>query len=457
MLGDAINHGDPIAPVILGVTGILFFALIGRFTARKFGMPSVLGELLMGVLLGNLAYYFSLDLITVLREGSTIFDMLEYSISGVTLHEAYTAMGLQNPRILEILEGPAGAEVLQVAHTVDVFSRYGVIFLLFLVGLDTSIGEMRAVGPASFRVAFAGAILPFMLGIVAVELLMDEQDLNSELFIAATLAATSIGITAQVLREMGKQQCREAKVVLGAAVIDDILGLILLAIVTGIVVSGSIDLPDIGMTILLALAFIGVSFWIGPHFLRQSVKLISRLDVIEAKMFLSYMFVMVLAWFANLVGMATIIGAFTAGVIISDAYFKQWHTQTNGKAYSIKDLIMPLEVILVPIFFVLMGLQVKLETLLNVEALVLAVGLIIAAIIGKIAAGYFAGRGYHYLSIGMGMLPRGEVGLIFASIGRSLGVIDDMMFSAVVIMVVVTTFIAPPLIKARFKDSNCKS
>jgi len=454
MLTETVAHSDPIAPVILGVTGILFVAIIGRFTARKFHLPSVLGELLMGVVLGNLAYAFGLELIAVLREGPAIFELMEHRFSGMSLEEAGRRLGINNPEVFAILRGPAGAELVQVAHTVDVFSRYGVIFLLFLVGLDTTVGEMRAVGGASLRVSVAGAILPFVLGMLTVEWLMPDLSLNSELFIAATLAATSIGITAQVLREIGKHQCREARVILGAAVIDDILGLLLLAIVTGVVVSGGVNLQDIGITVLLALLFIGVSFWLGPYFLRGIIRFISHLDIIEAKMFVSYLFVMILAWFANLVGLATIIGAFTAGVIIGDVYFKKWDRQNGRPAYTIKELVMPLEVILVPIFFVLMGLQVKLETLLNPEAILRAAGLIAAAVLGKLIAGFAAGKPYHALSIGLGMLPRGEVGLIFASIGKTLGVIDDMLFSAVVMMVVVTTFLAPPLVKKWFVDSE---
>ena len=152
-------------------------------------------------------------------------------------------------------------------------------------------------------------------------------------------------------------------------------------------------------------------------------------------------------WLANLVGLATIIGAFTAGLILHDAYFKNWGDHTAHR-YSIKDLIMPLEVILVPIFFVLMGIQVKLETFLDPHVIKMAAGLLVAATVGKIAAGVVAGRDVNRLAVGVGMLPRGEVGLIFAAIGKSLGVISDALFSAVVLMVIVTTLVAPPLLKA---------
>lgn len=449
-----VSHSDPIAPVILGVTGILFFAMIGRFGARKLGFPSVLGELTMGIILGNLAYYFHYDLIMVLREGTAMFDTMGNLLMGETL-EASCLKAVGNEcavPILEILRGPHGNEILQVAHTVDVFSRYGVIFLLFLVGLETSIDEMRRVGPDSSRVAIIGVLLPFLLGILASTLLIEDVELHTSLFLGATLAATSVGITAMVLQELDMQQTDLARIILGAAVFDDVLGLLMLAIVSGIVVTGSIDIFHIAQIIVLATLFLVAAMILGPYVIRLIVKLFRRLDIIEAKMFASYLFVMVLAWMANLSGLATIIGAFTAGLILQDAYFDHWNK--DGKCpVTIKDLIMPLEVIMVPIFFVLMGIQVKLETFLQPDILMLAGGLLIAAIIGKIVSGYGACV-KNRLAIGIGMMPRGEVGLIFAAMGKTLGVIDDALFSAVVLMVIVTTLMAPPLFKLSLKRSS---
>jgi Kef-type K+ transport system membrane component KefB len=441
-------HNDPIAPVILGVTGILFFAILGRFAARKLGLPSVLGELTMGIILGNLAYYLGLDLITVLREGPAIFDLERLAIAGEALDEAaFATLGADSANeVLWILQGSHGGQILQVAQTVDVFSRYGVIFMLFLVGLDTSVDEMRRVGPDSARVAVLGVIFPFAMGFMATRLLMPDLALNTDLFIAATLGATSVGITARVLKDLRRQQSQEAHIILGAAVIDDILGLLLLAIVSGIVVSGNVELLPVLTTILLAILFLGSALYLGPYLIRITVRLMCRLDLVEAKMFTSYLFVMVLAWLANLVGLATIVGAFTAGLILSDSYFK--FCSLNDESHvSIKSLIMPLEVILVPIFFILMGIQVKLETFFDYQVLLMAAGLLVAAILGKVAAAIGARSAVKRIAVGVGMMPRGEVGLIFAAIGKGLGVITDALFSAVVLMVIVTTLLAPPLLK----------
>lgn len=443
-----VSHNDPIAPVILGVTGILFIALIGRFSARKLGFPSVIGELLMGIVVGNVAFYYRVDLITVLREGPAIFETMENLLKGEELELAcLNAIGVEGTwYILDILRGPHGNEILQVAHTVDVFSRYGIIFLLFLVGIETSVDEMRKVGPDSSRVAVIGVLLPFVLGMIASSLLIEDAELQTSMFLGATLAATSVGITAMVLQEMKMEKTDIAHVILGAAVIDDILGLLMLAIISGIVLTGSIDLVNISITVFTAILFLSATIFIGPYFIRLFVRMFSRLDIIEAKMFVSYLFVMIMAWMANLAGLATIIGAFAAGLILQDTYFKSWDDDRECPV-TIKDLIMPLEVILVPIFFVLMGLQVKLETFLQQDVMLLAAGLLVAAIVGKVLSGFGAFGVKNRMAIGIGMMPRGEVGLIFAAIGKSLGVLDDALFSAVVLMVVVTTLLSPPLFK----------
>lgn len=458
--GNAIEfgHGDPIAPVILGVTSILLFAVIGRILARRLGQPTVLGELLMGIVLGNIAWYLGFDLITVLREGPRVFEVVNQTLSGMPVHEVAVAVfgetvGLD---IARIVTGPAGGQVMQVAQTVDVFSRYGVIFLLFMVGLEADVDEMMRVGAESIRVALIGVLLPISLGFAAVWLLRPELSLSSNLFIASTLGATSVGITANVLQEIGHGRSREASIILGAAVGDDILGLVILAVVSGIVVTGSVSMPDVLSVIALSALFLGGAIYLGPKVVRFGANLMHRLDIVEAKMFTSYLFVMVLAWAANLVGLATIIGAFAAGIILSDAYFHR-HEVAGGQSLSIRELIMPLEVILLPIFFILMGIQVKIETFLSWPVLTVAAGLLVAGIIGKLASGLGASRTSNRLAIGIGMMPRGEVGLVFAAIGRTLGVIDDAIFSAIVLMVMVTTLMAPPWLKHELKKDATAS
>lgn len=450
------GHGDPVAPVILGVTSILAFAIAGRIAARKLNQPTVLGELMVGILLGNIAWYLGVDLITVLREGPRVFEVVNAVLAGADVTDASTAAfgdgaGLE---LVRIITGPAGGEVMQVAHTVDIFSRYGIIFMLFMVGLGTNLREMQSVGRESIMVAIIGVVVPVTLGYAGERLLRPDLGLHSSMFVAATLAATSIGISATVLKEVNATHTREGRVILGAAVVDDILGLILLAVVSGIVVSGSVNVTELVTIVVVSALFLSAAIFLGPLIVRTSARIMQSFDIVEAKMFTSYLFVMVLAWMANLAGLATIIGAFAAGVILHDGFFRegpkqQLHHGEGEHRLTIRELIMPLEVILVPIFFVLMGIQVKLESFLAWPVITLAGVLLAAAVIGKLACGLGAAKGRNRLAIGIGMMPRGEVGLVFAAIGRTLGVIDDAIFSAIVLMVIITTLAAPPWLKSQ--------
>ena len=391
----------------------------------------------------------------VLREGPAFFDAVKELLHCDAAELACIhALGPEKAEhMLALLRGPHGSELIQVAQTLDVFSRYGIIFLLFMVGLRTSIDEMRQVGPDSLRVAVIGVLLPFALGFASSRLLIPDITLHTSLFLGAALGATSVGISVMVLQEMKMESTRVARIILGAAVIDDILGLLLLSVVSGIVVTGGIELGQILVVIVMTTMFLAGAIYLGPWLLKLIIHLVRHLDLMEAKMFISFLFVMLLAWMANLAGLATIVGAFTAGLIMQDAYFRHWGHEREHTV-CIKDLIMPLEVILVPIFFVLMGIQVKLESFLNWHVIILSTGLLTAAIVGKLLAGYGASRGNNRWAIGIGMLPRGEVGLIFAAIGKSLGVIDDALFSAIVLMVILTTLLAPPLLKARLQNGT---
>lgn len=444
-----ISHDDPVAPVILGATSILAFAIIGRVAARKLGQPTVLGELLMGILLGNVAWYLGFDLVAVLREGPRVFDIVNETLAGVPIDQiAVSLFGAdKGPELARIITGPDGGQVMQVAHAVDVFSRYGIIFMLFMVGLGTNLDEMRSVGPDSIRVAVIGVVVPVALGFTVELALRPDLSFNSRMFVAATLAATSVGISANVLQEMGRSRSREGRIILGAAIFDDILGLVLLAVISGIVVSGSVDIRDLVTVVFVSTLFLVAAASLGPAIVRLVAKIMRNLDVIEAKMFTSYLFVMVLAWMANLAGLATIIGAFAAGVVLRDSFFHEHVNSGEERVLTIRELIMPLEVVLVPIFFILMGMQVKLESVVSWPVVTLAGGLLFAAIVGKIASGLGARKPSDRVVVGIGMMPRGEVGLVFAAIGRTLGVIDDAIFSAIVLMVMITTLMAPPWLK----------
>lgn len=447
-----MHHADPIASVLLAVTILFFCAIIGRYAAHRAHQPAVLGELLMGVFLGNLCYFFGMPLIVVLREGAAVFDIMRDMLHGVSLANAVPTV-IPNPyyaqQMISALSGPSGDEYLKIATIVDIFSRYGVIFLLFMVGLESSIEELKHTGRASLGVAVLGVLAPMILGFAVACFLLPESTWQADLFIAATLSATSIGITARVLTELKQLHSREAKTILGAAMLDDILGLIILAVVSSVIISGSVDGMMLCRIIGTSVLFFLVILSFGPWLLRKIIPVFKFLAVWEAKLFIAFLLVMTLAWLASLIQLAAIIGAFTAGLILHDNYFQSTTTQHTADL-SLYHLIAPLEAILAPIFFMVIGLQVKLETFYNGHVLILAAGLIVAAVLGKLISGFGADKRDDRLLIGIGMLPRGEVGLVFASIGRTLGVISDDLFSAIVLMVISTTFIAPPLLKARF-------
>jgi Kef-type K+ transport system membrane component KefB len=452
------EHTDPIATVILAVTTILFLAIIGRYIAKRLNQPGVLGELLMGVLVGNLCYLCGFQLVNILREGSSVFNIMKDLLNGISLTQAVT-VNIPNPfyaqKVTQALSGPQGIEYLKIAYIVDIFSRYGVIFLLFLVGLESSVEELKHTGRESIMVAVIGVIAPMVLGFAVVYFLMPDASFQADLFIAATLTATSIGITARVLSDMKKLRTREARTIIGAAMLDDILGLMLLAVVSSVVISGAVEAAVIIKIIIYSLLFFIGTLWLGPIILHKAVHFFRFLEPWESKLFISFIFIMALAWLASFIHLATIIGAFAAGVILHEDYFKANGTYQKQER-SIQQLVSPLESILAPLFFILIGIQVKLETFFCWNVIILASGLVSAAILGKLVSGIGGNRQDDRLLIGIGMLPRGEVGLVFASIGRTLGVISDDLFSAVVLMVIITTFIAPPLLKARYSNKKRK-
>jgi len=449
------GHGDPVAPILLALVFIAFGAALGGRAMRRFGQPAVLGELLVGVLIANIGYWLGEPVLTVLREGEGLLKVIETSLTqSLSLAEAARRMlpdTDETRNLIAILTSPGGPTAVSIFQFVDNLSRIAVIVLLFLVGLETSVHEMAKVGMTSLFVALLGIIAPFLLGVGVMYVLIPDAPLAKDIFIGAILTATSVGITARVFRDLKQSHRTEAKIILGAAVIDDVLGLVILAVVSGLVVSGTISVASVSLITFKAVVFlvlsIGLGMWLTPRLVRQ----MKRMDIENLKLLFGLGMAFVLSWLANLVGLATIVGAFAAGLVLEEFFLNEL------RGHSLRDLLSPLESLIVPVFFVLMGMQVKLETLTTGWILLFAGVLTLAAIAGKIVSGLACGRGLDRLSVGIGMMPRGEVGLIFASVGRGLGVVDDATFSAVVIMVMVTTLLAPPLLKLSLERSAGKA
>jgi len=330
---------------------------------------------------------------------------------------------------------------------------------LFEVGLESDLREMMEVGWSSLLVAVLGVIAPFFLGWAVSAYFIPEEPRLAHIFIGATLCATSVGITARVFKDLGKLATREARIILGAAVIDDVLGLLILAVVAGAIKAASsggvLSMLDVGLIALKSVAFLVGSIAVGHFLVPKILRGAGRLETRGVLLTMAIALCLVLAWAAAKVGLAPIVGAFAAGLVLDEVHYKP---VDGRKQRDLHDLLQPVSTVLVPIFFVLMGLRVDLRLFTRVDILGFAAALTAAAILGKqICSVGVVERGLNRVAIGLGMIPRGEVGLIFAGIGATLmlpnasgvnePVINSAIFGAVVIMVIITTLITPIALK----------
>jgi len=405
------SHGlDP--AVLIGVAIMLVLAKLGGEIFERLRAPAVLGELFAGIVLGNLVIF-----------------------------------------------GFNGAEPLKTNETIAALAEFGVIILLFEVGLESDLKEMAEVGWSSLLVAVLGVIAPFFLGWAVSAYFIPDEPRLAHIFIGATLCATSVGITARVFKDLGKLATREARIILGAAVIDDVLGLLILAVVAGAIKAAgtgeALSFFDVGLITLKSLAFLIGAIVIGQLLLPRMLRGAGRLETRGVLLTLAIACCLFMAWMAARVGLAPIVGAFAAGLVLDEVHYKP---SGGRQERDLGDLLQPVSTVLVPIFFVLMGLKVDLRLFAHMDILGLALALTLAAIIGKqICAFGVIERGINRLAVGVGMIPRGEVGLIFAGIGATLmlpsangarqPVVSSAIFGAVVIMVIITTLITPLALK----------
>lgn len=351
--------------------------------------------------------------------------------------ERYHQPAVLGEMVAGVLLGPSVAGLVDPSHPgLHAMAEIGVIILLFQIGLETQLRKMAEVGSSAAIVALVGVAVPFGLGFVVAEVLGLAQ--LPALVIGAALTATSVGITARVLADLGRLQDSESQVVLGAAVIDDVVGLIILAVVTAIVAGGKVSALDVGRITLVAFGFIAVALLIGNLLVPRVFRRLARFAKDSSLAMIALMTAFALAILAQRAGSALIIGAFTAGLVFAPTPY----------AHRIEDGVTRLGTFFVPIFFVSVGASVNVRAFADPLVLQLGALLCVVAIIGKVVAGYapwwFPGR---KLVIGVGMVPRGEVGLIFAQMGLTSGVLDDRLFAALALMVLVTTFLPPIVLK----------
>ena len=405
----ASNGSGEVLSVLLGLIVILLAAKLGGDLFERMGQPAVLGELLLGMVVGN-------------------------------LH----------------LAGISGLSGFKDSVQLEMLGQLGVIVLLFTVGLESSVTEMRKVGLVAFMVALFGVITPFILGWGVAAYFLPDESIYVHIFVGATLTATSVGLTARVLKDLGKLKIREAQIILGAAVIDDVMGLVILAMVVGVIstatnATGSgVESATILWIIVKALLFVMGALVAGSLLIPRLLKVGAKLKGSGVLLSISLLICFGMAYVAGLVGLAPIVGAFAAGLILEDVHYSDFHSK--GERH-LEELISPIAVLLVPIFFVRMGMLVDLTTFGRIEILGFAGAVTLAAIIGKQACSLAIwDKTTDRLTVGLGMIPRGEVGLIFIGIGAKLmldgtPVVSAGTYSAIVIMVIVTTFVTPPLLK----------
>ncbi|RJR31913.1 MAG: cation:proton antiporter [Desulfobacteraceae bacterium] len=396
---------------------ILIAAKLGGLAARKVRLPVVLGELFAGVVLGNLGLL-----------GMGLFETLKHDPSVQTLAEL------------------------------------GVILLMFEVGVESTVPDLMRVGRNALLVAFLGVVAPFFLGFLTVRTLFPGFSFWLDIFIGATLCATSVGISARVLKDVGKVKSVEGRTILGAAVVDDVLGLIILAVVVALIGTaanpGQADSPalssTIGMIVLKAFGFLVAGILLGVLFSKSLYRWAAKVEMSGMLLTLSLTLCFFFSYLANVFGLAPIVGAFSAGLILEPDHSRIFVEQEER---TLEHLLVPLSTLFVPIFFLHMGMQVDIKALFSFEALTVGVVLSIAAVAGKMAsaAGVLPGKGGpDRWAVAIGMVPRGEVGLIFAGLGAQMKLGDDpllspALYAAVIMMVFVTTAITPPLLLKRLR------
>ncbi len=382
VLAAAGAEGGFTALLLVLVAIIAATKLLGEL-AQRVGQPAVLGELIAGVLLGG------------------------------------SALGLFDP------SDP-------VLHAM---SELGVLILLFQIGLHTDLRSLAKVGSTALFAGTVGVVLPFAGGIAVAQVMGIE--LLPSIVIGAALTATSIGISARVLSDLGQLKTPEGQVVIGAAVFDDVVGLIILSVVAGMVAGVDLTLGGVGMTALVAVGFVVVAIALGSVAIPPLFSLVERIRVTGALGIIALGFALGLAWLATQLGSAMIIGAFAAGLIL----------HPTPQRHEIEDSATQLGFFFVPIFFASVGASVDMAALLTRDALIVGSLLILVGVAGKVIAGFapwwFTGN---RLLVGVALVPRGEVGLIFAQLGLAAGVLTDERFGALMLMVVVTTFMTPPLL-----------
>lgn len=427
----AADSSVVIGGVLLSLVVVYLASKIGGELSNALGLPPVLGELVGGVLVGVSALH-----------------LLVFPEAGVSSSDSL---------IVAFLEATAGltpdaaeATFNAQSEVISVLSELGVIILLFEIGLESNLKQLMAVGIQATVVAVVGVVTPFALGTVGLMAIFHAPAIPA-IFAGAALTATSIGITSKVLSEIQRLNSKEGQIIIGAAVIDDILGIIVLAVVASLAKTGEVDVTNVIYLIVSSTVFLVGAILLGNFFNKTFVAIADSLKTRGALLIPALIFAFILAYIGAAIHLEAILGSFAAGLVFDE----------TDKRKELEEQVRPLADMLVPIFFVVVGARTNLGVLnpaipSNREGLIVAVFLIVVAIVGKVVTGWavFGIPGVNRLAIGIGMIPRGEVGLVFAGIGTASGVLSDSLNAAIIMMVILTTFLAPPLLRVVFGESE---
>ncbi len=446
---------DPFSFILLEFGFIIMLALLGHIIARFYHWPNMLAELVTGVVVGNV--FFWLDL-------SPVFYMLMHMGDASEIFKSIWTSNLSVADTIASFYAPAESETREFVDRLSVvfasrqtpalvllgvglwmFANFGAFFLLFKLGLETRLEDLiKSADPAAFLVSFTGTLTPFFLGLGAAFWLLPSDSTAEHIFLAAALSTTSAA-TLVMFKKIHRQRTREARLVTQAALIDDVFGVFFLAFIANIVVSDIQGIPEIlSLFIYSAIVFAGII--ILGKWLVKYIPEFYNFDETHTLLLIPMLIVLLVSWLTDFFDIGMVSSAFLAGVILNNLH---------DKRDLIKNIITPLEKIFAPIFFVFVGMQVNLRQMMHTDILGLTLIFLLIALAGKIIAGYVARQHSNPVAIGLGMIPRGEAVLIFISIGKILGTIDDMIFSVITVIVLLTNFIAPWAID-RFCAAKCK-
>ena len=428
---EAENSPIVLTGVLLSLVVIYLASKIGSEIAKRLDFPPVLGELVAGLVVGVSALH-----------------LIVFPENGLAASDSVVMTALQS---INQLTPEAVTQIFESqSEVVSVLAELGVIILLFEIGLESDIRQLKEVGPQAVVVACVGVAVPFAAGTAGLMSIFHVPAIPA-IFAGAALTATSIGITSKVLSELGQLKSKEGQIIVGAAVIDDVLGIIVLAVVASLAKTGEIDVTNVIYLIISATAFLLGSILLGGFFNKGFVSIVEKLKTRGNIIIPAFIFAFFMAFIGSAIHLEAILGAFAAGLVLDE-------TDARNE---LDELIKPISDLFVPIFFVTVGARADLGVLNpavpeNRAGLLIAVFLVAVAIVGKLVTGWaaFGQPGINRWAIGVGMIPRGEVGLVFAGIGSASGVLSKPLEVSIIIMVILTTFLAPPFLRIAFAQQD---